>query len=75
MKYALILAMCLTVTPAWADAICSGNPKTQLEVLLNSSSPLALDDFKKHIKTFNYEEFISQDEFTSYVCFQDSPTP
>jgi len=75
MKSLLILFMLLTAPVAMADAICKGNPQAQFERLLNSSTSLALDDFKKYFKTFNYKEFITREGFTSYVCFQDSPTP
>jgi len=75
MRHLIVLTALFVASPAWADAICKGNPKAQVEALLGSSASLALDDFDKHFKAFNYEEFISRDGFTSYVCFQDSPTP
>ena len=67
--------MLLAAPAAMADAICKGNPGPQFKSLLNSSASLMEGDFKKYFRTFNYEEFISRDGFTSYVCFQDSPTP
>lgn len=65
----------LAASAAIADAICKGRPHAQFQSLVNSSASLVLNDFKKHFQTFNYEEFITRDGFTSYVCFQDSPTP
>ena len=75
MKPLLIVLALLVAPAAMADAICKGRPHAQFQSLVSSSASLALDDFRKHFQTFNYEEFISRDGFTSYVCFQDSPTP
>ena len=74
-RLVLLFSLVMVTTSAWGDSVCNGNPKPQIESLLNSNSSLNLIDFNEHFKTFNYEEFITKGEFTSYVCFESSPTP
>ena len=74
-RFVLLVSLVLATTSVWGDSVCNGKPKPQIESLLNSKNSLNLEDFNGHFKAFNYEEFITKGEFTSYVCFEASPTP
>jgi len=50
----------------------------QLSAVLNASKALALEDFRNHIKSFRYKEWMPRERFISYIQFNrptTDPTP